>query len=170
MLNDERMNTIEQALAGFAAVIVLICTVGAPQLNGGPTREQLVKAFVRNGRRIVQLQSSLQTAEGRVQTQKAELTSAGNSVGALQGQASSLQKERDTLQSTLNKRISEDTTKIKELEGQLQAAKAEVAKLNNLITQDDTGKKLDAAVARANKAEDRIRELTLQLHNAGIWP
>ena len=167
MFTDEQLlKNFEEAGAGLAILIVLICTVAGPRLNHGPTREQLAKAYVSGHRHIVQLQSSLQTAQGNIEAQKTELTKASSSCGQLQQQTHSLQKERGTLKD----QITEDEAKIKDLEGQLQTTRAEVAKLNDLITRDDTGKKLDAALTRATKAEDRIRELTLQLHNAGIWP
>jgi predicted nucleic acid-binding Zn-ribbon protein len=166
MLTDELLETIEHVIAGIAAFVVFVCTVGGPHLNWGPTREQLTKACVSSSRQIVQLESTLQTAEHRAKAQKAELAAAANSVTALQARVSALQKERDTF----TKQTSDEVTRVKELESQLQAAKTEIAKLKDAAAKEDLNGKLDTAVVRANKAEDRIRELTLQLHNAGIWP
>ncbi len=166
MLTDEKLGILECVIAGIAGLTVLACTVWGPRINWGLSREQLAKAYTRNSRQIVQLQSSLQTAEGRLKAQKAELATASNSVTGLQARVNALTKERDAA----SKQTSDEAARIKDLETQLQAAKAEVAKLKNDAVQEDMSKKLDAAVARANKAEDRVRELTLQLHNAGIWP
>jgi len=166
MLTDELLETIERVIAGVAAFIVFICTIGGPSLNWGPTREQLTKAYLQSNRHVAQLESSLQTAEQNTKAQKAQLAAAAGSVTAIQAQVSAVQKELDAS----TKRTSNEAAKVKELEGQLQAAKAEIAKLKDTTAKEDINGQLNAAVARANKAEDRVRELTLQLHNAGIWP
>jgi septal ring factor EnvC (AmiA/AmiB activator) len=159
MLTDEHLETIEHTLAGIAVLIVFVCTLGGPHINRGPTRQQLVRSYVRNSHRVLQLQSSLETTEGHVKAQKTELATATNQINALQ-------KERDAI----SKHASDEAAKIKELEAQLQTAKAEIAKLNDVAAVENANRTRDAALARANKAEDRIRDLTLQLHNAGIWP
>jgi chromosome segregation ATPase len=173
MLTDEKVESYEKTGMIVAAVVVLICTAGAPRSDTGPTREQLARAYVRGGHRIVQLQSSLRTAESQIKAQKVEMAGVSTSVAKLQEQMLSVQKERDEFKG----RTTDATAKIKELENQLSAARAETAnaraeitKLNDKMAKDDTPKQRDEAIARANKAEDRIRELTLQLHNAGIWP
>ena len=166
MLTDELLETIERVIAGVAAFIVFICTIGGPSLNWGPTREQLTKAYLQSNRHVAQLESSLQTAEQNTKAQKAQLAAAAGSVTAIQAQVSAVQKELDAS----TKRTSNEAAKVKELESQLQAAKTEIAKLKDATAKEDINGQLNAAVARANKAEDRVRELTLQLHNAGIWP
>ncbi len=166
MLTDELLETVERVIAGIAALVVFLCTMGGPHLNWGPTREQLAKACVRSSRQVTQLQTSLQTAEHQAKTQKTELAAATNSATSLQARLNALLKERDTF----TRQTSDEANKVKELESQLQAAKSEIARLKDASAKENMTGKLDAAVTRANKAEDRVRELTLQLHNAGIWP
>jgi chromosome segregation ATPase len=166
MFTDERIGAIEHGIASIAVLIVLACTMGGPLLNWGPTREQLAQTCVGNKRVITQLESSLQTAEGRAKAQSSELVKASNSITVLQARVNALQKERDDATG----QTSNEASRVKELQDQLEAAKAENTKLNDTVHLDDTKKKLDEALERATKAEDRIRELTLQLHNAGIWP
>ncbi len=166
MLTDEQLATVEHFVAGIAALIVFVCTMAGPRLDWGPTREQLTQACTSNNQYITQLQSSLQTSEGSVKAQRNELAKASNSITALEARVNALQKERDNATG----QTTDEASKAKDLQTQLEAAKAEIAKLNDTVGLEQTTKKLDETLARANKAEDRIRELTLQLHNAGIWP
>jgi hypothetical protein len=46
----------------------------------------------------------------------------------------------------------------------------EAAKLKEFLSLQEAQKERDDAAERATKAEDRIRELTLELHRAGVWP
>jgi chromosome segregation ATPase len=108
----------------------------------------------------------LQAAQDCAKAQKAEMAGVNNSSAKLREQIGSLEKEREMLKG----QIGQGAAKVKDLEGQLLAARAKLAKLDDKTTTDALLKQRDEAVARADKDEDRIRELTLQLHRAGIWP
>jgi chromosome segregation ATPase len=184
MFTDEKLETLEQTGAILAAVILLICTVGSPLASSSLTREQLVTACVQSNRRAAQLQASLRTTEDRVKAVQVQVADRDSAVAKLQ-------RERDAFKIKADDAATQATNaaagaaaqatnaadqaataaaKVQELESQLQAARAEIAKLNNKPAQDDLAKRYAEAVARANKDEDRIRELTLQLHKAGLWP
>jgi chromosome segregation ATPase len=164
MFTDKQIETIEQGCMGLVALIVLICSLANPQSCLSLTREQLTSVCVRDGRRVVQLQSSLQAAQDCAKAQKAEAATASDFAAKLQEQIRSIQKERDTFRDQMG----QSAAKAKDLESQLQTARAEIAKLNDRAT--SLIKQRDEAIARADKDEDRIRQLTLQLHRAGIWP
>jgi chromosome segregation ATPase len=77
-----------------------------------------------------------------------------------------LTKERDTLMA----QVAAANEKVEELSSKLETTGLEAAKLKEFLSLQDVQKERDDAAERAQKAEDRIRELTLELHRAGIWP
>jgi peptidoglycan hydrolase CwlO-like protein len=165
-LTEEQWKTLEQIGTGLAILLIFVCTIGAPAMNHGLSKEQLAKAYARSNRHVMQLQASLQTAQGHIESQKADLIQANSSFEKTKERLEALQKERDTLKGL----VDEGAAKVKDIQSQLQTAQVELAKLKNQIAKDDTVKQRDEALARATRAEDRVRELTLQLHRAGIWP
>ncbi len=72
---------------------------------------------------------------------------------------------------TLIAQVATTTGSVREIEGSLQDSKAQAEKLKEYAAlQEQLRKERDEAVSRAKDAAERIRELTLKLQRAGVYP
>jgi chromosome segregation ATPase len=118
-------------------------------------------------RTIREYNSGLQTqvAEARQSLEDAH-AQARRSLEDARAELAKLAQDRDAL----GTRLSTSAEKIQELEAEYQIACAEADQLKQLLSVHDAIRERDQAKEDAKKAEERIRELTLQLHRSGIWP
>ena len=94
------------------------------------------------------------------------MAKAGNSITALQARVNALLKERDDFHRSNQQRSLQGQG----AQTQLDAAKAEITKLNDTVGLEEQESQSERGSRRANKAEDRIRELTLQLQTPASGP
>lgn len=162
----ERISKLEVSVAVLSGVIVFIATLTEPRLSHGVSRDTRAVTHARQDRQISELEAALQAAqeEGRtLQTQRAE---AGLQLEELRSELAALKQERETL----GTQLAASVEKVRELGEKMQAADQEATKTKDLLLVQEANRARDEAEARAEKAQDRIRELTLELHRAGIWP
>ena len=176
----ERISKLEVSVAVLSGVIVFIATLTEPRLSHGVSRDTRAVTHARQDRQISELEAALQAAqeEGRtLQTQRAE---AGLQLEELRSELAALKQERETLgtqlaalkqeRETLGTQLAASVEEVRELGEKMQAADQEATKTKDLLLVQEANRARDEAEARAEKAQDRIRELTLELHRAGIWP
>ena len=174
---EETQSKFEVVVGVLGVVIALIGTVSSPGPDRPMSRNALAAANGRMTKHIVEMQTALRTIReynNGLQTQLASAhqsledahAAARRSLEKVESEMAKLMQERDTLDTQL----STSTEKIQELEIEYQAASTEADKLKQLLSLHDATLERDAAKDRAKKAEERIRELTLELHRSGIWP
>ncbi len=166
MITEENISVFEGWVIALSAVALLTATVAGPRLNRGFTRDELAVANVVKTKRISHLAAALTaTQEDRASLQvKAAETS--EQLEQMRCELATLTKERDTLMA----QVAATNEKVAELSGKLETTGLEAAKLKEFLSLQEVQKERDDAAERAQKAEDRIRQLTLELHRAGIWP
>lgn len=72
---------------------------------------------------------------------------------------------------TLIAQVAASTAKVQEIESRIQETKTQAGKLNEYAAlQEQLRKERDEALTQAKDATERIRELTLQLQRAGVYP
>ena len=162
---QERLSKIEVSVAVLSGMIVLIATLTGPRLSHGVSRDTRAVAHARQDRQISELETALQGAREESRTLQTQLAEAGVQLEELRSELAALKQERETLSTQL----AASTDNVRELEKQLETASQEAAKLKPSVSVQGVTKERDEAIARAEKAEERIRELTLQLHQAGLW-
>jgi len=177
MAIEETQSKLEVVVAVVGVVIAFIGTVASPGPDRPMSRNALASANGRMTKHIAEMQTALKTIReynSGLQTQLAQArqsledahAGARRSQEEAQSELAALMQERDAL----GAQLTTSTEKIRDLETKFQMASAEADKLKQLLSLHDATLERDAAKERAQKAEERIRELTLQLHRSGIWP
>ncbi len=166
MVIEEKSSLIESVIGAVGLVIVLTSTLSAPRLKSNLSREELVHDGAQKVRRIEMLQTWLKTAHQGNDSLRAQLANSGSLLGKARSQMSALVEERDTLKA----QAASTSRQLQDVDGQLQALKEEMAKFKEIVSLQQVADERDDALERAKKAEERIRELTLQLNREGIWP
>lgn len=162
----ERLSKLEVSVAALCGVILFVATLSGPRLSHGVPRDRLAAVNMRQSQEIAALEKALATAREQQSVLQEQLTEAGHQLEAVRADLSTLKQERETLSAQL----ATSAQRIRELETRLQSTDQEASKLKELLSVQEANKERDEAMARAEKAEDRIRELTLELHRAGVWP
>lgn len=173
MVIEEKSSLIENIAVGAALVVVFLGTLSIPRLSTTISRAELNQDGARKAQRITSLEASLATAENESENLRGQLAQAGSQLEATaaaletaHSEISGLKVERDELAT----RVTATTQQLRDVDSQLEDLKQKLAEFKEFVTAQQVANERDEAVERAKKAEERIRELTLQLNRAGIWP
>ena len=177
MTLEETQSKFELVVGVLGVVIAFVGTVASPGPDRPMSRNALAAANGRMTKHIREMQTALRTIReynSGLQTQLAEARQSledahAEARRALEEAESQLAKVKED-RATLGTQLSTSAEKIQELETMFQATSDEAGRLKKLLSLHDARLERDAAEAKAKKAEERIRELTLQLHRSGVWP
>jgi chromosome segregation ATPase len=166
MVAEEKSSLFEGLTAGVGVVVVLISTLAGPRLNSNMSREELTRDRTRKAERIVALQTWLKTAQQGNDFLRTEVANAGSLLEKARLEIAALVEERDGLE----EKVASTAGQLQDVQGKLEELKREVAQFKEFVSLQELAKERDDAQEKAKKAEERIRELTLQLNRAGVWP
>jgi chromosome segregation ATPase len=166
MISEEKSSLFEGAVAAVGVVVLFASTLSLPRLTSTMSRTELTEDRARKAQRIAVLQQSLDTAHQEAEVVRAQLASADALLEQARDAMNALTVERDELQT----RVTATTKQLREVDTQLEALKKDMAEYKELVSMQEVAEERDDARRRAEKAEERIRELTLQLNRAGVWP
>ncbi|HPC93796.1 MAG TPA: hypothetical protein PLU87_02555 [Sedimentisphaerales bacterium] len=166
MMTEENWSVLEGWVIALSVIVVFSATIAGPQLSHAMARDELALANADKTRRISTLLAIVTSTRQDNASLRAEVAETSRLLEQARSELAVLKQERDTLIGQL----AVANEKVRELDGKLQTTGLEAAKLKEFLSLQDIQKERDEAAERAKKAEDRIRELTLQLHRAGVWP
>jgi peptidoglycan hydrolase CwlO-like protein len=166
MMMKERLSKIEVSVAALSAVIVFIATLTGPRLSHGVPRDRLAAAHMRQTQEIAVLEKALAAAQEEGRSLQGRFAETGLQLTGARSELAALKQERETLSTQL----AASADQIRKLGEKLKAAEQEATELKELLSVQEATKQRDEAKARADKAEERIRQLTLELHRSGVWP
>lgn len=166
MMTEENLSVLEGWVIALSVIVVFSATIAGPQLSHAIARDELALANADKAKRISTLLTSLVSTRQDNVSLRAEVTETARFLEQVRCELATLKQERDTLIG----QVAVANEKVRELDSRLQTTGLEAAKLKEFLSLQETQKERDDAAERAKKAEDRIRELTLQLHRAGVWP
>ncbi len=166
MMKEEKLSLFERGAVASSVVVLLIATMVGPRLNPGMARDELAVANAHKTRHISQLAASLTTARQDQAALRTQAAQTEQLLDKVRSELDALMQERDALVA----QVAVANQRVQELETRLQTTHLEAARLKEFLSLQEIKKERDEAMDKATKAEDRIRELTLQLHRAGVWP
>ena len=180
MVIEEKSSLFESAFAIGAILIAIIATFSSPILDTSLSREELVQQRDGKVQQIAELQADLVAAEKDYESLEDQLAQAGVNLQAAQAQTAERESEIDALKverEELTTRVTATTKQLRQADDEIEDLKNEMARFEDILSIQQVAEKLDEAIARAEEAEERtkrreeqIRELTLQLNRAGIYP
>jgi chromosome segregation ATPase len=166
MMMKERLSKIEISVAALSGVIVFIATLTGPRLSHGVPRDRLAAANMRQTQEIAVLGKALAAVQEKGRSLQGQLAETGLQLTGVRSELAVLTQDREALSTQL----AASADQIRKLGEKLQAAEQEATELKELLSVQEATKQRDEAKIRADKAEERIRELTLELHRSGVWP
>lgn len=184
MRRRKRWLKIETGIGIAGLLVALIATAFGPALHLEVTKDELAAESGLRAERIEVLEALLLTSHRNNNALRAQLAEnnllrnkAYAQLGGLIEQVDIATKEREILKTQfaeqrgeLQAQLADAKERIKELDGDLKLANAKLAQTRELASRYALANERDAAVDKAKRAEERIRELTLQLHRSGLWP
>lgn len=166
MISEEKSALFEGVIVAVGMVILLAGTLSVPPLTSTMSRAELVEDRAEKTQRIVALQRSLETARQENESMQTQLTAAHSLLEEVRSEIDALTVERDLLET----KVAATTSQLQDVNAQFQELKREMAQFKELVSLQELAGQRDEALQRAKRAEERIRDLTLQLNRAGIWP
>ncbi|MBP7050332.1 MAG: hypothetical protein KBE65_04895 [Phycisphaerae bacterium] len=155
--------SFEEMILGIVVLVLLVVCAfaGVSASSRTASRESfsLQRARV-HAARIEQLQTRDDLLEGEIKRLSK----------ALENTRSDLASFRQ-VHDTLITQVATATNKVRELEASIQSSQVQASKLKEYAAmREQLQKERDEAVSRAKDAAERIRELTLKLQRAGVYP
>jgi uncharacterized phage infection (PIP) family protein YhgE len=166
MMTEENLSVLEGWVIALSVIAVFIATMAGPQFSHVLARDELAVANADKTRRISRLLTALASTQQANASLHAEVAESGQLLEQARSELAALTQERAALVA----QVAAANEKVRELDNKLQTTGLEAAKLKEFLSLQEIQKERDDAAERAAKAEDRIRELTLALHRAGVWP
>jgi chromosome segregation ATPase len=166
MMTEENLSVVEGWVIALSAIAVLTATVAGPRLSHTVTRDELAVVNVAQTRHISRLVAALTATQKEQASLQTEAAEKGRLLEQMRSELATLTEERDALVA----QVATADAKVQELNTKLETTGMEAAKLKEFLSLQEVVEERDNAAERAKKAEDRIRELTLELHRAGVWP
>ncbi len=156
-------NYIESILGIIVLVVLLACGFASMPMTVRTTGEDFSVSLRRDRQRAVELQE-LKNRDG---TLEAELKKLSKTLDSTKTDLASFRQVHDTLIA----QVAVTTAKMQEIAGQIEDTKGQATKLTEYATlQEQLRKERDQAVNQAKDATERVRELTLRLQKAGVYP
>ena len=155
-VSEPRKNRLEIAAAVAAVVVLLACTMS------NVSRPNQRAAAAQATQAITDLQATTRQLQTRHETVEAQVAKIAHLLESTQSDVVKLAERHDTLST----QIAATTAKVQQLEATVQRAahSADPGALQKIA------KERDNALAQAKQRDDRIRQLTLALQKAGVYP
>jgi len=156
--------SIDETVVGVAALVLLMaCGLAGIQTSSRTTNLEPSLGFHRERLHAGQIER-LQTRDSKLEEEIKRLT---QDLENTQADLASFRQVHDVLIT----QVGATTSRVQELEARLQDSKVQGGKLKEYAALEEQLKKeRDEAVGQAQNAAERIRELTLQLQRAGVYP
>jgi len=154
----------EETIVGIAALVLLVvCGLASMPTFNRVTSMEPALSFHRERLHAAQIEK-LHTRDGRLDEEFRKLS---RTLEDTRADLASFRQVHDTLIA----QVATTTSRVQELEARLQESKVQAGKLKEYTAlQEQLRKERDEAVSQARDAAERIRELTLKLQRAGVYP
>lgn len=156
-------DNLERALGVVILLVLAACGLANVPMPSRATVEDISVGLRRDQVRAAEIQD-LRTRNGSLE---AELRKLAKSLETTRSDFTSFRQVHDTLIA----QVATATAKLQEFEGKFQDTKTQAAKMSEFASlQEQLKKERDEAMTQAKDAAERVRELTLRLQRAGVYP
>lgn len=156
-------DNVETILGIVVLVVLVACGLASVPLPGRLAGEEASIGF-RGGRVHSTVVQELQTRNLSLEDEVKKLSKAVENTKA---DLASFRVVHDTLIA----QVAATTAKLQEVDGRIEETKSHAGKLNEYAAlQEQLRKERDEALGEAKDAAERVRELTLRLQRAGVYP
>lgn len=156
-------DSVETVLGIVVLLVLVACGLASVPMPSRTAGDNISISLRRDRLRAAEIQE-LRTRDSSLETELRKLSKA---IDATRSDFASFRQVHDTLIT----QVATATAKLQEFESKFQDAKNQTTKINEYTTvQEQLKKERDEALAQAKDAAERVRELTLRLQRAGVYP
>lgn len=165
--SETRRDSLETVTAVAALVVLVTCVISsAPRLaqvtRGGQSAQER--------QQDKQSLADLQTTASQLQTQNEAMGAKLAQVTQLLESTRSNLARLTTEHNALGTQVTTTAAKLQQLETTVQQASAQMAKFDGAGMLEKIAQQRDAALTQSKQSDEQVRQLTLRLQKAGIFP
>jgi chromosome segregation ATPase len=163
---ESRKIVLEIGAAIVGIIVSAACTLSdapRPSLATPMVQEKEVK---HSRQLIAELQTALQQLQTRNNAVETDLAANARLLQDLRSELASLRKGHNSLET----QVTTTVTRLQQLETAVQQTSERVAKSVDPKTLLQVTKERDEAIAQTKQSDDQVRQLTLKLQKAGLFP
>lgn len=164
--HEPRTNMLEIGAAVAGMIILAACAIAdVPRLNL-PTPVGRGKEPGHNGPSLAALQTATQQLQARNSAVEAEMATITRLLQGARSELAGLKEGQDSLEA----QVTTTVAKLQKLETTVQQTSERVAKGVDPKALLQATKERDEALAQTRQSDDQVRQLTLKLQRAGLYP
>jgi chromosome segregation ATPase len=165
--SQPRRRWLEMGAAVAAAIILTICMVSSvPYVNETTRGARIAKEREQDRQAMAQLQVVTRQLQARNQAAETQLAHVARLLESTRSDVSTLTEGHGTLRT----QVATTTAKVQQLDTVVQQTSEELAKISGTDIVRKITKERDDAILRSQNSDGRVRDLTLKLQRAGIYP
>jgi predicted nuclease with TOPRIM domain len=166
-VSEPRKNQLEMVAAVAAIVLLLACTMSnVSRPNQGAAAAQAAQTREQDRQAIAELQTTTHQLQTRNETVEAQVAKIARLLESAQSDVAKLAERHDKLST----QVTTTAAKMQQLEATVQQATERAANSVDTGALRKIAKERDDALAQAKERGDQVRQLTLALQKAGVYP
>jgi len=164
--HQSHKNTVEIGAAAAGMILLALCAISDVPRRSPPTPVVRATAPESGGRSLADLQTTLQQLQARNSAVEAETTSIARLLQGLRSEWAGLKEGHSSLEA----QVTTTVAKLQKLETAVQQMSERIAKGVDPKALLQVTKERDEALAQTKQSDDQVRQLTLKLQRAGLYP
>jgi chromosome segregation ATPase len=166
-VSEPRRDRLEIVAAVAAAVILVACALSSvPYVNQTTPAARATRTREQDRQSVVQLQTTTHQLQTRNEAVEAQLTKITR---LLEGTRSDVAKLTEG-HGTLGTQVATTTAKLQQLDTTVRQTSERLAKFSESDAVKKVTKERDDAVTHSQESDNQVRQLTLKLQKAGVYP
>jgi len=161
-----RTSTLEIGAAVAGMIILAACAIADVPRPSRTTPGERVKEQARSGPSLAELQTATQQLQARNNAVEAEMATVARLLQGVRSELAGLKEGHNSLDA----QVTATVAKLQKLETAVQQTSERVAKSVAPEALLQATRERDEALAQSRQSDDQIRQLTLKLQRAGVFP
>jgi septal ring factor EnvC (AmiA/AmiB activator) len=164
---EPRKNTLEIVAAVVAMGILVACAFSdAPRLHLTTPAAREAREREQNRQSFAELQATTRQLQTRNDAMQAELAKTTRLLESTRSNLAGLTEGHNAL----NTQVATTAAKLQQFETTVQQTSERMAKFSESAVLQRITKERDDAISQSKQSQDQIRQLTLKLQKAGVYP
>ncbi|OHB66175.1 MAG: hypothetical protein A2Y77_04560 [Planctomycetes bacterium RBG_13_62_9] len=159
-------NSLEIVVGIVAIGLLAACVLADLPRVDSPTSAQRSRDYQQHGQSIAALEATIRTLQTKNEAADVQLAKIAQLLESTRADLINLIDGH----SSLSTQVVAATTRLQELETTVQETNEHATKLSEFISMHQLLEERDAAISESKRSGDQVRDLTLRLQRAGVYP
>jgi chromosome segregation ATPase len=165
--SEPRKNSLETAAAITALVILVTCVISsAPRVSQVTRTGRAAQEREQDQQSLAELRMTTNQLKARNEAVGTELVQIARLLESTKSELASLREGHKSL----GAQVTTTAAKLQELETTVQRTNEQMAKFNESGTLEKIAQQRDDALTQTKQSDEQVRQLTLKLQKAGVYP